>query len=317
VQGLYSAGLVIGCAIVYFCVMNIARRYLPGPIKDALFSIYASALDTWKAIPFRVYAIKARLTAGHRVKTILFYPQQPKPDHVIYKMLHRLGHKITSNPKAKADIVINFEPATYGSADLTLVELSKKYNVLNLRFRDISKVHIEQVFRQVFGYGACIDPLTYEGPCVRKSNKNALHDGTIVHCPLEPEDGYVYQRVINNQYGDIVQDIRVPLIGGTIPFVYYKYRSAGQRFSVTNARAKIVETQEALNCAEQAKIMEFGEALGLDVGELDILRDRDSGLIYITDAANTPWGPPNHTDEQDAREAVRALAACFQERYLA
>jgi hypothetical protein len=296
--------------------MNLARRNLPGPIKDALFSIYASALDTWKAIPFRAYSVRARITAGRRVKTILFYPQQPKPDHVIYKILHTLGYKITSNAKAKADLVINFEPATYGTADLTLVELSKKYQVLNLRCRDISKAHIEEVFRQVFGYGACIDPLAYEGLCVRKSNDNARHDGAVVQCPSQPEEGYVYQRIINNQDGETVRDIRVPFMGGTIPFVYYKYRSAGQRFSVTNTRVEIVETREALNCAEQEKIIEFCETLGLDVGELDVLRDRDSGLIYIIDAANTPWGPPNHLPEADAKRAVIRLANGFQERFL-
>ena len=40
--------------------------------------------------------------------------------------------------------------------------------------------------------------------------------------------------------------------------------------------------------------------MGIDYGELDILRDNNDGRIYIVDANNTPSGPPNGlTDVQE------------------
>ena len=63
-------------------------------------------------------------------------------------------------------------------------------------------------------------------------------------------------------------------------------------------------------------MLRFARALGIDYGELDILRDRDDGRIYIVDVNNTPFGPPNHLPWSDSRRAVRRLAHAVSEQFL-
>ena len=54
----------------------------------------------------------------------------------------------------------------------------------------------------------------------------------------------------------------------------------------------------------------------LDYGELDVLRNRDDGLLYIVDVNPTPWGPPNHLSRQETAHAIRGMAREFQAHML-
>lgn len=263
-------------------------------------------------IKYKVLYFYARLTNRSARKTILFYPDKPQPFHVLYKICHILGYKITNDLNVKADLVVHFGDATVRAADLALVALSKTQKVLNLDCNDISKEHVDKIFKEVFGYGTIIDPRTYSGKCVKKSNGNAKHDGVIIDCPAQPEEGYVYQRIINNQYDDMVLDDRAPVINNKIVFVYKKYRGIDTRFSNINASAQLVETKDAFSAEESAKILSFSKKMGLDYGELDILRDRDDGRIYIVDVNNTPAGPPNHIPKEEYQVALLTLAKNFQ-----
>lgn len=301
----------------YFCVMNFARQYLPAPVKDSLFAVYSALRDSKEALPYKITSVKARLASRQRTKTVLFYPERPKPQHVIYKMLHLLGCRMTTNPCARADVAFNFETTTFATADLTLVSLSKQYRMINYRCRDISKRNVEGIFREVFGYASFIDPRTYQGKYVRKSDDNALHDGVILEGQREPDDEHIYQVLVDTiQDGESALDLRVPVIGGVIPFVYLKYKPIDIQFLWINTKSEIAETQMVFSAEEQAKILEFCEKLGLDCGELDVARDVNTNMVYILDANTTPQGPPNHLTETDTNQALRRMAACFQVRFL-
>ena len=50
--------------------------------------------------------------------------------------------------------------------------------------------------------------------------------------------------------------------------------------------------------------------LGIDYGEFDVLRDKDR-RIYVVDANNTPYGPPNELSEGDCTRALVLLANEF------
>ena len=65
----------------------------------------------------------------------------------------------------------------------------------------------------------------------------------------------------------------------------------------TNTKAIIAEVDDLLAKEEIEKICLFANKMGLDYCEVDVLRDRDSGLIYIVDANNTPSGPPSPISE--------------------
>ncbi len=122
---------------------------------------------------------QAREREGHVSKTILFYPEKPKTFHTLYKICAHLGWKITTNPKEHFDTAIFFEDTTVRKIPQKLIAVSQHQPVVNLHSTDISKRHIDEVFGEVFGYAMSVDPETYKGTCVRKSDTNAVHDGAI------------------------------------------------------------------------------------------------------------------------------------------
>ena len=193
-----------------------------------------------------------------------------------------------------------------------------RFPVSNLRCVDISKQHVERVHRQVFGYGCHVDPRTHRGPCVCKSDQNAAHDGTIIQCPIESVDArFVYQRVIDNTSSDgMALDIRVPVFGSTIPFCYLKRRPLGQRFSNENSAVDLCDVGKLLKADEVERLLQFCDAIGLDYGELDVLRDNGDGRIYVVDVNNTPDGPPNHLPDADAEIALQRMADAFTQEFL-
>jgi hypothetical protein len=135
---------------------------------------------------------------------------------------------------------------------------------------------------------------------------------------LKRRAGAVYQRVINNAVqGDLVEDIRVPVINGIVPFAYMKYRPTAIRFdSGRNSIVRLCPAEEALSAEEIRNIGKFARSIGLDYGELDVLRDRDDGRIYIVDANNTPTGPSYRLPSAESRRAVTNLALAFRDEFL-
>jgi hypothetical protein len=225
--------------------------------------------------------------------TIVCYPEKPKVFHSLYKIAHRAGYKITNTLDAHAACIIRFEDTTHGTPFPALEELARTRPVINIRCTDISKQHVEEVFEEVFGYGMKIDPRTYVGECVQKSDMNALHDGAVVTCPLEPKAGYIYQRLIRNEVDpNTVEDLRLLIIQNTIPYVTKRYKHISDRFDAT-IDATLAETHEVLSPEEITHVLTFCTRMGLDYGELDALRDRTDGKLYLIDVNNTPASPGN------------------------
>ena len=252
-------------------------------------------------------------------KTILFYPHMPNIENsVIAKICYLNRYRITGNTGQKFHLAISWHPYTYPSKDETLTKLTGQHKVINAECRDLSKKYIDSVFKGVFGYGITLDPLSRSGECVVKSDENARHDGKVVKCPLkEIKEGAVYQKVINNQKsGDLVQDIRIPVFGERIPFVYLKYRPVSNRFSNDNTKVSLTKPQAVLSKEEIRKVILFCKKMNLEYGELDAARDVDSDGLYIFDTNNTPWGPPNHISAKDYRKALRLLAKTFDMVFL-
>ena len=71
-----------------------------------------------------------------------------------------------------ADVVFVFDDSTTSDTGAKL-EPALKAKAINDRIDDISKTHVAKVFQEVFGYGVDIDPLTYQGKAVQKSDINA------------------------------------------------------------------------------------------------------------------------------------------------
>lgn len=252
-----------------------------------------------------------------RARTVLFYPEYPVHRTEINKLLHRLGYNVTNNPRLHCEYVFAWQDTTFRQPQPLLDELARRHKVLNLGCDDISKEKLDAVFSRVFGYSLAVDPTTYDGHCVRKSNINAQHDGAVVQCPIAaPEAGYVYQRLIDNRAGeDAAGDMRAPIYGDSIPLLYLRYRPLESRFH-GDYLEQLCDTEEYLSPGEIGQVLRFARAMGLDYGTVDMLRDPADGRLYIVDVNNTPWDP-DHRSAADCEEALVRGMAAFQDAFMA
>lgn len=296
---------------------NVER--LPGPIRAVLKTIVPETLhsplhdwdyhvgqiiDTFRhhielSAPTRTAKARTVVRTSRHLAgrpRILCYPDLPGPGSVFYKLSLHGPYALTNDPSTSYDAVLKWCDATYIPNDDTLDALAASTRVVNVELTDISKGRVGRAFSTVFGYDLAVDPQTFTGPILRKSEKNAAHDGKVLNGPIHhPEsDQYVYQRLVNNVDGGLAVDLRVPVFGSEIPFVRVKYRPVNERFDhagQSQVDDEVKSPNEVLTEKEQRLILELCRHMGLDYGELDVVRDRDTERIYVVDVNGTPTGP--------------------------
>jgi hypothetical protein len=182
---------------------------------------------------------------------------------------------------------------------------------------DVSKSTVDRVWHELAGYGVTVDPLVTDGPIVIKSELNGVHDGRLVMGPLPArEPGLVYQRLIDGRRDGQVYATRVAVVGDQMPIAFEKRRPYPNWFHggsvVTPARpADLYSTDE------MALVRDFARAIGMDYGEIDVLRETSSGRIYVVDANRTPIRPIGMAAEHDERVLAalsEAVALLFDAR---
>lgn len=264
---------------------------------------------------------KARLyyKNGKQHKTALLYPEFPKSRSVMLRLLRYMDYNVTNNPNEDYQFLIAWEDTTSRPEYEYLNERHKQYPIPNIHCREIGKTDIDSIFKDIFGYSLLIDPLTFEGKALKKSELNGKHDGMVIDCPIAPEEkdeAYSYQMLINNELdADNVRDIRVPIVKGIIPFVYDKKRPKSGRFGTLTTFLVLKPTREMLSEEEEQKIIAYCEAMHLDYGELDVLRHNDDGRIFIVDVNNTPCLPKPMSKEDDAHY-VKHISQLIDEKLI-
>jgi hypothetical protein len=294
---------------------DLAKRWLSPGVLDRLET--GRYHLNYRSMRLREGLAAAR--AGIRPRTrVLFYPSLPRRQTIVFRLCATLGYAITDDPRKPCDLVIKWENATASPRFEPLEELGRTQRVVNRFCNDISKVRVGRDFGTAFGYALDVDPLQHRGGCVEKSDKNASHDGRIVSCPLpQRRPGYVYQRLVDNRVDDThVVDYRVPVLGTALPLVYLRRRPVERRFRSGNESVEIAHLYDVFDREEVRGILRFCELLGMEYGELDILRDREDGRVYVVDANTTPFGPPSGIGPEDSTRAVRLLAAAFATEFL-
>jgi len=232
-------------------------------------------------------------------------PTVPRYWYLMRVSLSHLGVEFVDNAQ-DADVTLYFDDATYSEPPHLLNGPDIQ---INFECRDISKTHVQTVFKNVFGYDLGVEPTDYSGQMVAKSEINGTHTGKIVQGPCEREDGYVYQKLIDNRSENgRVTDIRCPTLFGEIPLVYLKSRPEGQRFDNLNTHVVLSTAQNELSSDEIDKIRLFCNEMKLDWGGLDILRDSGDGKIYIVDVNKTDMGPPFSLPLKDKLRSTSILA---------
>ena len=248
------------------------------------------------------------LIRSHR-KRVLFFPRQPSYRSMPWKAITWSGYKIIDAPNKQYDAAILWDPSTvifpstYPDTDA----------FINGRSIGTSKENVQHVFEAVFGYPLAVDPLVFAGECVVKSNDQGTHDGKIIVCPIENrEPGKVYEKLIETEKDGIVWDLRVPFIGGEIPFCCLKYRPANIRFSKKHSSVRMAAVHDVFSVEEVENIRRFAGAMGVDMCEFDMIRESGSGLLYIVDTNTTPQGPPGALPLGDSFRWVRSWSEALR-----
>jgi len=227
---------------------------------------------------------------------VLFYPDPPiqLPGHTLSKTIKYFqlcGYKPTNDITSDWFIGVHWDIRDVNTIPDIFIDDNRL--VLNVKLTDVTKSNVDKVFTRVFGYSSMADTDAF-GYCVRKGENQSAHDGEIIKTPCKREPGYIYQILIDNRSSlQMVCDIRVPIFLGEIPEIFMKHKSIEGTFEFANSKHRdyyLILPDEVLSASEQDKIKLFCKEIGLDLGEVDVLRDNSTGLIYIIDVNNIPGG---------------------------
>jgi hypothetical protein len=251
-----------------------------------------------------------RRLAGER-RAALVGPDAVRLPESLWKVLKVLGLRPVSTPRRDVALAVHWSLATVSPPPM-------RPGMVNGGCLDIGKHRLEAAARAALGYGLAVDPTVACGPCVVKSDENARHDGRVVMTPVaSPVPGAVYQRLVDTADArGMLEELRVVVVAGAVPAVYLKRRPAADRFGHGAATAVLVRPDDVLDPPELAGVLRVCAHMGLDLGELDVLRDRRDGRVHVVDVNRTPWGPPRALGRRAAMAAVRRQAEAVARAWL-
>jgi len=255
----------------------------------------------------------------------LLYPKPFSSHTTLRGVLDRLYIEYHNDKEDEYDFIIACDPReTYPnhSTDSFLIENMKNgIYVLNFNLNDISKRNVDAVFSEIFGYSLIVDKKNIESlnkSMVVKSDLNARHDGRIIEPPFEEsdidsigEDSLLFLE-INNCDGNFCIDYRMCIFDYYPGFTGRSEKKKEFRFghlSTSAVRFNIfLDLSKCFSSDEISNIYKFCKKIGLEYGNLDILRDFDTGLLYIIDVTPTPGGYSNfYGDISKAFESVENI----------
>ena len=252
------------------------------PLDRAL----ASEAATWFGLYLAIRVKGALNLLRPSGPAVWFEPQRPRPWYLIWAAAAWNGVRIAERPE-DAEAGFYFEDATQARPPRPL-----HAKAFNYRCADITKSRVAEVFEQVFGYPLAVDPTEGSGLAVEKGEINGVHDGRLVWRPTRARPGKVYQRVVDNLEDGLAVDLRTPVVGCRPVMVFIKRRPDEQRFANHNESVTLARTEDVFSPQEVERLGAFAQAMGLDWGGLDVLRDGPTGRLYVVDVNKTDMGPP-------------------------
>ena len=240
-----------------------------------------------------------------------------------YFMLRKAGVEINNKLIGKYDMGIFWDPRMdINKQTPKLKQNGKKIKLINLFLVDTAKDFVADSFEKHFGYGYHVDPTKFNGYCISKHNGNGTKSCFFLKCPINATDifkDHSYQRIIDytdKRDPDTLYELRVPIVGGIIPCILFKTRNRGLRFTSKNRSIQIVNPLKYLTEQECNKIITYCRYIGLELGEIDILRSHEDGQIYIIDVNNTSWWPPNKLGDIERNIVLNLMWNAFLESFL-
>jgi glutathione synthase/RimK-type ligase-like ATP-grasp enzyme len=95
--------------------------------------------------------------------------------------------------------------------------------------------------------------------------------------------------------------------------VFVKQKPAAARFSIQNTSVVVRTPEEVFSADEIAQLCRFCEAMQLDWGGLDVLREHESGRLYVVDVNKTDTGPAVVLSWRDRARATTLLSDALRE----
>lgn len=263
-------------------------------------------------IGFLLYGVLQKKTS---TVSISCYPHQPLPLYTLWNMAQVCGFKLVpyASQGTPARTML-FQDTTIINPD-SLPEGASSW--INGRCLDIQKSTVANIYTEVTRRDLLVNPKEYHGWIVEKSEQNPAHDGRMFQGPQADHEvipGRVYERLIDTTTPDDrdVEDLRTVIVGASIPLIYKIRRSIHERFEGYGSRISMASVNEVFSAEEQAEILECAKRIGLDFGEMDILRDRKNGHIYIVDVNKTTVSPPATLPFKERAKALQIVGRAFE-----
>lgn len=239
---------------------------------------------------------------------IWFTPHRPRPWYIVWAAVVWGGMRFANTPEA-ADASFYFEDQTQAAPPPP-----RHARAFNFGVGDVSKSHVAAVMERAFGYPLALDPTTHVGEAVEKGEGNGVHDGRLVQCPTARQEGKSYQRVIKTEAADgWAYDLRTACVGRKPVVVFVKQKPAAARFSIQNTSVVVKSPADVFSPAELAQLEHFCAVMQLDWGGLDVLREHESGRLYVVDVNKTDTGPAVVLSWKDRARATTLLSDALRD----
>lgn len=238
---------------------------------------------------------------GSERPVVNFFPMRPEPRMQISWMLRVLRMRLGVAP-AVGQPTFAWDTGTWFDED---ARRRLPHNAINGSCLDVSKSRVDAVWAEVSGYSIQVDPTTNSGRMVVKPEENGAHAGRLVEGPISRRRGFVYQRFVATRRNGRRLSTRAVIIGPEMPVVL-DYWSAESDIFHGPSHCVATAPEEVYTDTERGQILRFAGLVGLDFGELDILRDEESGRIYVIDANRTSFMPAL-LSLADLRRSYRAM----------
>ena len=204
---------------------------------------------------------------------ILFYPEPITPNCRLWFSLTELGIGMTNDPTQPHDYFVYW---SYHKTKAEQDDIVKNSNCLNKGCYDITKTRVNNIFDNII-----VDPGTFNGLMVRKSEDQCSKDDKMVKGPIQREPGYIYRKFIDTRVDDYYIEYRL-FYFSEIKFIIIKKNR--QLFSKDDY---VMESQplSVIPVTKRVEIESSCRKFGFDFGEIDVLRDVD-GQFYVVDLNN-------------------------------
>lgn len=229
---------------------------------------------------------------------LLLYPENCThrrwPFTVVRRYVESLNIQLVTDPKAAFDVALYFSfHRTVRPWNAVLRDMVHRgVPVLNSGCLDITKSRNEVVMKTVFGYNTIVDPMVT--PVFgEKIEEQGRHSITIMRREefTARKPNHIYVKLINSIYDGLAEAWRVYVFGGRVVFAYRSMKPEHKRFGRSSAHVSQEFTQDFwqhFTRLELDGIEEYCKMYPVEYTELDVLRDRDDGRIYIVDNNNMP-----------------------------